>query len=204
MDKDVVEVDGVIVRANAKLYYMLNKPRGIVTTASDEKGRPTVYDYLGEEGRSLSPVGRLDKASEGLLLFTNDTEWAAQVLAPETHLEKTYHVQVGTHDAASLLDQLVDGIPCEGEALRAKRVRIIRGGKRNTWLEIVLEEGRNRHIRRMFQQLGVEVLRLVRVSIGPLSLGQLPKGQTRVLTAAEKRALDHAMNLTPSRSELRG
>jgi 23S rRNA pseudouridine2605 synthase len=177
----------------------MNKPRGVVTTAADEKGRQTVYDFLPEafreKGRQwLAPVGRLDKASEGLLLFTNDSEWSSRLLAPETHLDKTYHVQINVVANQKILEKLEQGIAQEsGETLRAKGVRILREGKRNSWLEIVLDEGKNRHIRRMLKPLGIEVLRLIRVSIGPLDLGNLPKGATRVLTEAEKNNLDQAI-----------
>ena len=173
---------------------MLNKPRGAVTTASDEKGRETVYAYLDESMPWLAPVGRLDKASEGLLLLTNDSEWAARVLAPETHLEKTYHVQIAAIADAALLASIGVGVRTgDGVFLRAKSARMLRRGDKNSWLEIVLDEGKNRHIRRMLAQLGVEVLRLLRVAIGPLRLGDLPKGASRPLTNVEKRDLDRAM-----------
>ena len=142
----------------------------------------------------LSPVGRLDKASEGLLLLTNDSEWAARVLAPESHLDKTYHVQIAAIADAALLASIAAGVRTgDGVFLRAKSARILRRGDKNSWLEIVLDEGKNRHIRRMLAQLGVEVLRLLRVAIGPLRLGDLPKGASRPLTDGEKRDLDRAM-----------
>lgn len=189
-----IEVDGQELAAPAKIYLILNKPRGVVTTASDEKGRETVYAYLDEGLPWVAPVGRLDKASEGLLLLTNDSEWAAGVLAPERHLDKTYHVQIGAVADAALIQALTRGVKTrEGSFLRAKHACILRGGEKNTWLEIVLDEGRNRHIRRMLGQLGIEVLRLLRVSIGPLGLGELPKGTSRRLTEVEKQALDRAL-----------
>lgn len=192
--KDRIEVDGIPVASSAKIYLALNKPRGVVTTASDEKGRETVYAYLPKNQPWLAPVGRLDKASEGLLLLTNDSEWAARITAPETHLEKTYHVQIGAIADDTLLEALRSGIrTSEGDSLRVKQVRILRQGERNSWLEIVLDEGKNRHIRRLLEHLNVEVLRLLRVAIGPLVLGDLPKGMTRVLTAEEKQALDQTM-----------
>jgi 23S rRNA pseudouridine2605 synthase len=194
LGKDRIEVDDRPVTVQAKIYLMLNKPRGVVTTASDEKGRSTVYEYLGEKLPWVAPVGRLDKASEGLLLLTNDSEWSARVLAPETHLDKTYHVQVGAVADAALLEAMRQGVQTEdGDLLRTKSSQILRGGKRNTWLEVVLDEGKNRHLRRMLSQLGVEVLRLVRVAIGPLALGDLAKGTARPLTDAEKRSIDQAV-----------
>ena len=193
-ERDRIEVDGEEVAARAKVYLMLNKPRGAVTTASDEKGRETVYAYLDESMPWLVPVGRLDKASEGLLLLTNDSEWAARVLAPGTHLDKTYHVQIAAIADAALVASVAAGVRTEdGIFLRAKSARILRSGDKNSWLEIVLDEGRNRHIRRMLAQLGVEVLRLLRVAIGPLRLGDLPKGASRPLSDVEKCDLDRAM-----------
>jgi len=204
---DRVEVDGRVSVAAQKIYRMLNKPRGAVTTASDEKGRRTVYDLLrpessrpgepesaGNESPWIAPVGRLDKASEGLLLLTNDSEWAARILAPDTHLDKTYQVHIDKVADEQLLAALQNGIISGGETLHVKRVHLLRSGEKNSWLEIVLDEGKNRHIRRMLEALGVEVLRLVRVAIGPLALGELAKGASRPLTPAEKAALDRALS----------
>ena len=192
--KDRIEVDGQQLKAAAKIYLVMNKPRGIVTTASDEKGRDTVYSLLGEDLPWVAPVGRLDKASEGLLLLTNDSEWAARVTAPETHLDKTYHVQIGKIADDELLETLTAGIRSkDGETLKVKRASLLRQGERNSWLEIILDEGKNRHIRRMVEALDIEVLRLIRVAIGPLALGELAKGGVRVLTGEEKLAMDRAM-----------
>ena len=194
LGRDKIEVDGQPLAATSKIYLALNKPRGVVTTAEDEKGRETVYAYLPKGLPWLAPVGRLDKASEGLLLLTNDSEWAARITAPETHLDKMYHAQIGVIADESLLQQLRNGVCTSvGEFLRVKSVHMLRGGERNSWLEIVLDEGKNRHIRRMLETLRIEVLRLVRVAIGPLALGDLPKGKTRALKTEEKQALDRAM-----------
>ena len=133
---------------------MLNKPRGVVTTASDEKGRATVYSLLDETLPWVGPVGRLDKASEGLLLLTNDSEWAARISDPGSHLDKIYHVQVGALAGEALAAKLSQGVFAGGELLRAKRARVLRSGEKNTWLEIVLDEGKNRQIRRMLNTLG--------------------------------------------------
>ena len=195
LERDRIEVDGDRIQAKQKIYLVMNKPRGLVTSAADEKGRETVYSVLCSEDCLpwLAPVGRLDKASEGLLLLTNDSEWGARVSAPEMHLEKTYHVQINMVADEALIQQLVRGVPLESDVLRVRRARLLRSGKTNCWLEIVLDEGRNRQIRRMLDELGVEVHRLVRVSIGPLQLGELAKGEYRKLTSAEKSALDRAM-----------
>ena len=194
IEHDRIEVDGRELAAPSKVYLILNKPRGVVTTASDEKGRETVYAYLDAGLPWVAPVGRLDKASEGLLLLTNDSEWAALVLAPETHLDKIYHVQIDAVADAGLVQSVTRGVTTsDGTLLRAKSAQILRGGEKNTWLEIVLDEGKNRHIRRMLDQLGVNVLRLLRVAIGPLRLGDLPKGVSRRLTDEERRDLDRAL-----------
>jgi 23S rRNA pseudouridine2605 synthase len=193
LGRDRLEVDGHTLDGQTKTYLMLNKPRGIVTSAADEKGRDTVYDLLDKELPWVAPVGRLDKGSEGLLLLTNDSEWSARVLAPETHLAKTYHVQIAAVADTDILEAIHKGVRDGGDLLRAKSARILRRGKRNCWLEVVLDEGKNRHIRRMLAQLGMAVIRLVRVAIGPLALGQLPKGSVRRLIAQEKQRLDRAM-----------
>jgi 23S rRNA pseudouridine2605 synthase len=197
IEHDQIAVDGSAVKAAENIYLVMNKPRGLVTTASDEKGRDTVYSLLSEGEKPLpwiAPVGRLDKASEGLLLLSNDSQWAARISAPESHLPKTYHVQIDTIATEELIGEVVSGVKSEGDVLRAVECRLLRTGEKNSWLEIALEEGKNRQIRRMLSVLGLEVLRLVRVSIGPLQLGTLAKGAYRHLTAEEKNALDLSMN----------
>lgn len=192
--KDRIAIDDRVIAASAKLYLILNKPRNVVTTTSDEKGRETVYAYLPKNLPWLAPVGRLDKTSEGLLLLTNDSEWAARITAPETHLGKTYHVQIKAIAGYALLDALRGGVrTSRGDFLRAKDARLLRRGEHHSWLEIILDEGKNRHIRRMLEHLKIEVLRLVRVAIGPLALGDLQKGAKRSLTSGEKQELDRAM-----------
>jgi len=195
--RDRILVDGAPVAARERICLMLNKPRGVVTTAADERGRDTVYALLEGAGLPwLAPVGRLDKASEGLLLFTNDSGWAARVSAPETHLDKTYHVQIDRLPDARLLAAMTAGVADGGERLAVKSARELRRGEKNAWLEIVLDEGRNRQIRRVLAALDVGVARLVRVAIGPLALGALPKGNWRMLTGEEARALDAAPRRT--------
>ena len=268
-ERDHITVDGKPAAAPDRVYVMLNKPRGLVTTRSDEKGRATIYDCFetasggprlassakrGERRTSelpwLAPVGRLDQASEGLLLLTNDSEWAARIADPAQHLDKTYHVQIDRVADDQLIRSLLDGVGIvetgpapqgrnthaddrdssadagpapqgrnmkarhgsagkadpnsrslqsrrDGrEPLRAKSARLLRHGGKNSWLEIVLDEGRNRQIRRMLAALDVEVLRLVRVAIGPLQLGDLAKGSWRELTEKEKRTIDRALLAT--------
>lgn len=191
MERDRIEVDGIVVRGAQMVYLMLNKPRGLVTSARDERGRATVYSCL--EGAGLprvSAVGRLDKASEGLLLFTNDSRWAARILDPGAGPDKTYHVQVAAIPDQAMLRRMEQGVTAaDGEQLAVKRAALLRSGARNAWIEVVLDEGRNRQIRRILEALGCEVLRLLRVAIGPLALGALPRGKWRALSAAERDAL---------------
>jgi 23S rRNA pseudouridine2605 synthase len=190
---DRLEVDGTPVGAAKKIYLMMNKPRGLVTTADDEKGRETVYSLLPKDFEWVAPVGRLDKASEGLLLLTNDSSWGARIADPEAHLDKSYHVQIDRVADEALLASLRRGVESDAERLAAKKASLLRSGAKNSWIEIVLDEGRNRQIRRMLEALDVEVLQLVRVAIGPLPLGTLSKGEYRNLTREEKEMMDRAM-----------
>lgn len=191
--QDRIAIEGEVVAEAKKVYFVLNKPRGIVTTAADEKGRETVYRLLPVDVPWIAPVGRLDKASEGLLLMSNDSEWAARITDPASHLDKTYHVQIAGQADQGTLTILTRGIPSNREVLRARSAKVLRTGLKNCWLEIALDEGRNRQIRRMLEALGFEVLRLIRISVGPVELGDLPKGNCRPLASEEKRALDQAL-----------
>lgn len=198
-DRDVIEVDGKRIESERKIYLMMNKPRGLVTTVSDERDRETIYSILQKSSEPLpwvAPVGRLDKASEGLLLLTNDSEWGARISDPETHIDKTYHVHIDRVGDDELMRTVEKGVRKDGDFLRASRCTLVRAGEKNSWLEIVLDEGKNRQIRRMLQGLGIEVLRLIRVAIGPLQLGTLPKGRYRQLGSAEKKSLDLAITRT--------
>ena len=185
-----ITVDGKPVSKIAHVYFAMNKPRGIVTTASDEKGRETVMDLLkGNLPQHVFPVGRLDKASEGLLLFTNDTAFADRILAPETHLEKEYHVQVSRAPTAEEMEQMKKGVLVpprvfgeSPEQMRMADVRVLRTGEKTAWLSVVLHEGKNREIRRILQTFEIEVLRLVRVRIGNWALGNLKPGEISKLS----------------------
>jgi len=184
--KQRIQVDGQAVSAVERVYLLLNKPRGLVTTTTDEQGRDTVYRCFADAGLPwLAPVGRLDKASEGLLLFSNDPAWAAAITDPDSGPDKTYHVQIDRLPDDALLHALRTGIKDGTEFLRAKQVQCLRTGEKNAWLSITLDEGRNRQIRRLLAAFDVAVLRLVRVAIGDLQLGELGKGQWRPLMAAE-------------------
>lgn len=196
-ENDEIAVDGKLIEAAQKFYFAMNKPRGIVTTASDEKGRKTVMDLFREQyskmfpGRPvphISPVGRLDAASEGLLLFTNDTQWADALLAPRdpsSHL-KIYRVQVAGKPSAAELKQMEDGFNVpprvfgeKEEFMHAERAVLHSEGEKNCWLEITLSEGKNREIRRMLAHLGYEVMRLVRIQFDKYTLGDLKSGEIR-------------------------
>ena len=187
---DRLELDGRAVAAATRVVLMLNKPRGLVTTRQDERGRATVYSCLTDPTLPwLAPVGRLDQASEGLLLFSNDPVWAAHLADPATGPDKTYHVQIDRLPDAALLARFERGVLVDGELLRFKSARCLRAGRRHAWLEITLAEGRNRQIRRVLEASGVSALRLLRVAIGTLALGRLAKGQWRLLSEPEIAAL---------------
>lgn len=200
LGQDRIHLDGRELGAQTRVYLMLNKPRGLVTTTSDEHGRDTIYRCLDDarlDGAPLpwlAPVGRLDKASEGLLLLSNDSQWSAGITDPAVGIDKTYHVQIDRVPDAQCLRQLMTGVEDIDEPLAAKSARLLRAGSKNAWLEIVLDEGRNRQIRRLIAANSAAVLRLVRVAIGPLALGELAKGQWRILTAEEVVALAPAAN----------
>lgn len=185
-DHEQICLDGQAIAAVKRVYIVLNKPRGIVVSAADERGRDTVYELLADATLPwLGPVGRLDKASEGLLLMSNDSVWSARLTDPRHHVDKTYHVQIDAIPDQALFDRMLQGVTDKGELLAAKRVSLLRSGEKNAWLEIVLDEGRNRHIRRLLEAQNISVLRLVRVAIGSLALGELGKGQWRHLNAEE-------------------
>ena len=179
-------IDGREISKIKHFYLALNKPRGLVTTASDEKDRDTVFKCFETANfPHMSAVGRLDQASEGLLLFTNDTAWAEILTNPLNHINKVYHVQIDKIVDSQFLEKLVSGTMVDGDFLAVKNASILRQGEQNSWLELTIDEGKNRHLRRLLLALGATVLRLVRVSIGELTLGSLEKGKWRTLTDAE-------------------
>ena len=192
-----MEVDKVLVNSQKaivqeRIVLMLNKPRGLLTSRSDEQQRATVYQCLPAEQPWLAPVGRLDKASEGLLLMTNDPVWAAKITNPATGPDKTYHVQINAIPSQAQLTAMYEGVNTDDGQLSVKHVVVLRQGEKNAWLEITLEEGRNRQIRRILHALDIAVLRLIRVQIGALKLNELPKGQWRALTEQEIGLLNNA------------
>jgi 23S rRNA pseudouridine2605 synthase len=190
IERDRVEVDQRRIEKTSNIYVMLNKPRGLVTTRSDERGRETVFECLKGGGFPyLTPVGRLDKDSEGLLLFSNDTRWANNITAPESAIDKTYRVEVNAIADEELIEALTTGVIDGNQHLAAKRAKLVRTGETTSWIEIVLDEGKNRQIRRLLERLGIQVLRLKRVAIGKVRLGGLGEGKFRELTVAERKLL---------------
>ncbi|HEY4307534.1 MAG TPA: pseudouridine synthase [Gemmatimonadaceae bacterium] len=192
-ETDRIEVDSAPVVKAEHVYIMLNKPRGLVTTRDDPQGRATIYECLGDDSLPfLAPVGRLDKASEGLLLLTNDSRWSARLLDPASHVDKVYHIHVRGTELDAVMQRVAAGILEEetGELLEVKAISLLRMGSRSgAWFEVVLDEGKNRQLRRIFLAAGVEVLRVLRIAIGPLVLGDLAKGAWRTLLPAEVKAL---------------
>jgi pseudouridine synthase len=184
-DRDRVRFDSRPVQPAAGVYVLLYKPAGYLTTYRDPAGRPTVYDLIQDVGTFVSPVGRLDLESSGLLLMTNDTQFAERVTNPRSHVPKTYLVKASVRLTDAQLQQLRDGIELRDGVTRPAVVRRVRDSEKYTHLEITLTEGRNRQVRRMIEALGAHVLKLVRVSIGPIAIGRLPIGRWRHLTARE-------------------
>jgi 23S rRNA pseudouridine2605 synthase len=187
--RDTVAVDGKTVTAEPeKVYLMLNKPRGFVTTLSDEKGRRTVRELVADCGQRVYPVGRLDMDSEGLLLLTNDGEWTNRMTHPSHEVDKTYLVWV-TGAPADAAEQLARPMELDGYRLRPAKVREVTRTPAYALLEMTIHEGRNRQIRRMCEQCGMTVTRLRRISEGPLQLGKLETGKWRYLTEKEQKML---------------
>jgi pseudouridine synthase len=193
--KDKVEVDGSRVPLDVDLlHYLLNKPPGVVTTASDPEGRPTVLDLVDLSGR-VWPVGRLDVESEGAVILTNDGELGYRLTHPSFEVPKTYVVEIGTGIGAKALRTLARGVELDDGRTRPAKVSILERAPGGTLVEITITEGRNRQVRRMFDAVGHRVLRLVRTSIGPLKLGHLKPGSVRKLSPADVRNLYRATGL---------
>jgi pseudouridine synthase len=185
MHRDRVRLDDKPLEPRARVYVLLYKPPGYLTTYNDPKGRPTVYDLVAAVGTFVSPVGRLDLDTSGLLLMTNDTQFAERVTNPVSHVPKTYLVKASTVLTDSQLQTLRDGIELADGMTRPAIVRRVRDSSKYTHLEVTLTEGRNRQVRRMIEALGARVLKLVRIRIGPISIGPLPIGKWRLLTRRE-------------------
>lgn len=189
MERDRVQFDGKPLQARARLYLLLYKPTGYLTTYKDPEGRPTVYDLIGDVGTFVSPVGRLDLDTSGLLLLTNDNQFAERVTNPASHVPKTYLVKSSRRLSDEQLDQLRRGIELSDGPTRPAHVTRLRDSEKYTHFEITITEGRNRQVRRMVEALDAKVLKLVRVRIGSIAIGALPIGTWRELTREERAAL---------------
>jgi len=189
LERDRVRFDNRPLEARERLYVLLYKPTGYLTTYKDPDGRPTVYDLIADVGTFLSPVGRLDLDTSGLLLMTNDNQFAERVTNPESHVPKTYLVKASTLLTDEQLQRLRDGIELSDGPTRPATVTRLRDSASYTHVEITLTEGRNRQVRRMVEALGARVLKLVRVRIGSIAIGALPIGKWRLLTREEVDAL---------------
>jgi len=185
MERDHVLFDGKPLEARDRVYLLLYKPTGYLTTYKDPDGRPTVYDLIADLGTFVSPVGRLDLNTSGLLLMTNDTAFAERVTNPLSHIAKTYLVKASILLSDEQLQRLRDGIELSDGPTRPAGVERVRDSGKYTHFEITLTEGRNRQVRRMVEALGATVLKLVRVKIGPIPIGALPIGKWRLLTRSE-------------------
>ena len=202
---DAIKVDGkrIAARPSGRTYLALNKPRGVVTTMSDPEGRPTVKDFLRGIKARVYPIGRLDYASEGLLLLTDDGALARDLMHPSRGVEKTYLAKVKGEPDRDALARLARGVPLDGKRTGPARVRVSRGGD-NAWIEISIAEGRNRQVRRMLQAVGHPVQRLRRVAYGGVTLGRLPIGHHRALDDAEVAGLVRAIGATGRAPRPRG
>lgn len=194
--RDIIAVDGeriYIPKKKNKIYIMMNKPRGYVTTVSDELDRKCVMDLLSDLEERVYPVGRLDRNSEGLLLFTNDGEFANSIMHPSKHISKTYRVTVRPDISDEQLVKLAEGVEIDGKKTLPANVVVKDKQPGRVVLLITIKEGRNRQIRKMCEAVGLEVARLRRISIGPVKLGMLKSGTYRELTPDELRAIRNAI-----------
>lgn len=187
---DSISVDGKLVRpVTTHLYILLNKPAGFLTTLDDPKGRQLVTDLLPEIKERVFPVGRLDYNTEGLLLLTNDGDWANKLMHPRHEVEKEYHVRVRGKAHQSQINQLRQGVMLDNRITAPAEVQLIKDGEQNDWLSITIHEGRNRQVRRMCEAVSLSVVRLKRIRYGFLELGPLKPGQYRMLSETEAREL---------------
>jgi 23S rRNA pseudouridine2605 synthase len=189
MERDRVTLDGHPVRGARKVYLLLYKPKGYVTTYSDPQGRPTVYDLMRDAGAWVIPVGRLDLDTTGLLIMTNDTEFAERLTNPEYKVNKTYQAKCAGRLTDEQIARLRAGVDLSDGPTRPAQAERLRDSGKYTHIEIIIAEGRNRQVRRMVEAIGSKVIKLVRVAIGPVRIGNLEIGKWRHLTAAEVRLL---------------
>ena len=196
MQRDRVRLDDKPLETRERVYVLLYKPAGYLTTYKDPKGRPTVYDLVTAIGTFVSPVGRLDLDTSGLLLMTNDTQFAERVTNPSSHVPKTYLVKASAVLTDAQLQMLRDGVELADGMTRPALVRRVRDSSKYTHFEITLTEGRNRQVRRMVEALDTRVLKLVRIRIGSISIGSLPIGKWRLLTRGEVAAFTSGRETT--------
>lgn len=187
-----IRVDGQPVQAEPHVYWLVNKPRGYLCTNYDPAGRPRAVDLVPRVHERVYTVGRLDEESEGLLLLTNDGDLANRLTHPRYGVEKTYLVQVAGRPTRDDLGQLLRGVWLSEGHVRARHVKRLRSQGESTWLQIVLNEGKNREVRRMLARLGHKVMRLKRIALGPVHLGHLAPGKARKLAGRELAALRRA------------
>lgn len=187
--RDKIAVDGKSLKPKRKLYVALNKPPGYICTRRDPESRKIISELLPDEWSNLVPVGRLDCASEGLLFLTNDGDFCLKLTHPRYGVRKKYRVTIDGRVDQEMADRLVKGMKHEGEMLKAERARILATGNSTSLLEIELAEGKNRELRRMFEVLGRGVIKLQRIQIGPIKLGELRLGRWRTLTDTEIKSL---------------
>lgn len=207
LEKDRVTLDGKPLQAAEAAYILLYKPKGYLTTWRDPEGRPTIYDLAADAGTWLSPVGRLDLDTSGLLVLTNDTDLAERITNPEHKVPKTYQVKAATRLSDEQLERLRGGVELSDGPTRPAEVKRVRDGPKHTHLEITITEGRNRQVRRMLEAVDSKVSKLVRTAIGPIRIGDLQIGKWRHLTEEEVKALGGgtaARKATPSSSTSAG
>ncbi|WP_028845722.1 pseudouridine synthase [Thermodesulfatator atlanticus] len=192
-----IEVDGKEIKAEEPVYYLFYKPAGYLTSLSDPHGRKTIASFLQKIPYRVFPVGRLDAATEGLILLTNDGELANRLLHPRYQIKRVYHATVKGHPRKEAIDKLLKkGVEVEGKRVFPKGIKLLRQGPRSTTYEVVLGEGRKREVRKIFASIGHPVIKLLRVAFGPLTLKGLRPGEIRPLSGKELRALKRAAKIT--------
>jgi len=188
-ERDTVALDGEMLAVRRKLYIALHKPRGVVSTRSDELGRRTLLDLLPPDWKNLFPVGRLDRDSEGLIFLTNDGDFALRLTHPRYGVHKQYRAIVEGRVERAMIRKFTDGLPHAGEIIKAERARLVDANNTHSIVELELAEGKNREVRRLFEAVGLAVCRLQRTQIGPIRLAELPLGRWRTLTPTEIKSL---------------
>lgn len=194
-EKDKITVDGKPIKSpEKKIYLAFHKPVNVMVTRKDPEGRPTVFDYLKAIPERVNYVGRLDFDSEGLLLLTNDGDLLAKLTHPRYEVPKTYHIKVVGRVTKESIARIAKGVDVGEFVSQPSKARIYKENPNNTWVEIILKEGKNREARRIFEALGHKTMRLIRMAVGPVTLNDLPAGRWRELSRAEVKALSDSAN----------